>query len=341
MNWQKLPKIELHRHLDGSIRFDTIIDLAQKNNIDLGVNSKEALAKKVILKEPLTSLAQVLDCFWTSQKVLANYEAIKRVTFENIEDAYFDGVKLIELRFAPTFIQKNKNLAFDEIIEAVIDGMTKGLEKYHIEAALIHIMPRTLDEKLNKESTNTILKYKNSYHKNADRLVGIDLADAETDESFEIYGPTIKEAKKSGLGVTIHSGEDTTAAHVKKSIEVYGADRIGHGIQIAKDSEIIKFVKERDVCLEVCPTSNWLTNCVKTLDLHPLKFLFGSGVSVTLNSDDPHIMNINLIREYEIAGSILEMSTEDLVQMNKVALKKSFIHHDLKEKLKKEFSEFR
>lgn len=341
MNWTKLPKIELHRHLDGSIRFRTIIELAKLHGIDLGVKSEQELAKKVIIKEPLTSLQQVLDCFWTSQKVLASYEAIKRVTFENIEDAHLDGIKLIELRFAPTFIQKNKTLGLDEIIEAVIDGVTEGMNKYPIQVGLLHIMPRPLDFELNKLSTDEVLRYKKSYHKNADRLVGVDLADSETEESFTLYAPIIQKAKNQGMGVTIHSGEDTSAEHVKRTIEAYQADRIGHGIQIAKDQDIMRLVKERDVVLEVCPTSNWLTNCVKSLKTHPLKFLYDQGVKVTLNSDDPHIMNINLVHEYEVAEKELGFKSHEFVQMNKWALEKSFLPKEIKNDLKKKFSEFR
>lgn len=341
MNYTKLPKVELHRHLDGSIRFQTILDLAKKHKLDLGVKSDDELFKKVTIREPLTSLQQVLDCFWTSQKVLASYEAIKRVTFENIEDAYRDGIKLIELRFAPTFIQKNKSLGFDEIIEGVIDGITQGLEKYDIQVGLIHIMPRTLDLKLNLQSTEDILRYKKSYHKNADRLMGIDLADAETEESFSDYKDSILNAQKQGLGVTIHSGEDTSAEHVKRTIETYNPQRIGHGIQIAKSTEVMKLVKEKDLALEVCPTSNWLTNCVPSLNEHPLKFLFEQGVKVTLNSDDPHIMNISLLHEYDVAEKKLGLGHSHFIQMNKWALEKSFVSDDLKKELRKNINEFR
>lgn len=338
---QKLPKIELHRHLDGSIRLDTISELAKIHGIDLGVKSRAELIKKVTIKEPMKSLEQVLDCFWTSQKVMASYEAIKRVTFENIEDAYYDGIKMIELRFAPVFIQKNKTLGFDEIIEGVIDGVTQGLSQYDIKVGLLHIMPRSLDLELNKKSTESILRYRKSHHKNADLIVGVDLADSESDESFTQYADIIAHCKKQGLGVTIHSGEDTTADHVRRTLKTFDATRIGHGIQIAKDDDVMKLVIERDVALEVCPTSNWLTHCVNELKHHPLRKLYNRGVKVTLNSDDPHIMNISLLHEYEVATKVLGFSIPELVQMNKWALEKSFLPDDIKKDLKKKISEFR
>lgn len=341
INWQKLPKVELHRHLDGSVRLDTIQELARIHNLDLGVKSFEELKKKVTVTEPMTSLQQVLDSFWTTQKVLASYEAIKRVAFENVEDCYHEGLKLVELRFAPVFIQRGKKIGFDEIIEGVIDGITKGMEKYDIQVGLLHIMPRSLDLQLNLDSTKEILRYRKSHHRNADRLVGIDLADLETEDSFTEYADSVREAANSGLGVTIHSGEDSSAEHVQRTIEVFNAQRIGHGIQIAKNPEVMKLIKERDVALEVCPTSNWLTNIVKNLSEHPLKYLYDQGVKVTLNSDDPHLMGITLLNEYELASSKLGFKLADLVQMNKWALEKSFLPEDMKADLKKKFSEFR
>lgn len=339
--WQKLPKVELHRHLDGSLRFQTILDLAKQHNIDLGAKTYAELEKKLTIKVPMTSLPAVLDTFWTTQKVLASYDAIKRVAFENVEDAWLDGLKLIELRFAPVFIQRYKTLGFDEIIEGVIDGITQGMEKYPVQVGLLHIMPRSLDMDANLQSTKDIFRYRKSHHKNADRLVGIDLADPETDESFTQYVDSIQAARKEGMGVTIHSGEDTSAEHVRKTLSVYQAQRIGHGIQIAKDPDVIKLVKDQDVALEVCPTSNWLTNCVPTLAQHPLRYLYNQKVKVTLNSDDPHLMGITLLNEYDVAEKHLGFKDFEFVQMNKWALEKSFISNDIKKDLQKKFSEFR
>lgn len=333
MDYRKLPKVELHRHLDASIRPQTIFDLAKKNSIDIKAASAEEVDHKLTIRQPMKNLDDVLNSFWTTQKVLVNYEGIRRVAFENVEDCFREGAKLVELRFAPVYISKNKSLGFDEIIEAVIDGITEGMNKYDIQVGLIHIMPRSLDLKQNIQSTEDILRYRKSSHKNADRLFGIDLADLETPESFTDYAPSIAKARAAGMGVTIHSGEDSTAEHVKKTIEVFHATRIGHGIQIAKSPEVMKLVKERDVALEVCPTSNWLTQCVKTIEEHPLKFLYDNGVKVTLNSDDPHIMGIDLVHEYEVAAAKLGLKLEHFQQMNQWALEKSFCPDEIKKRV--------
>lgn len=338
-NLIKLPKVELHRHLDGSVRFSTIQDLAKIHGLNLGTKSPDELYKKVTVTRPMTSLEAVLDSFWTTQKVLCSYEAIKRVSFENVEDCFREGSKLVELRFAPVFIQKDKKIGFDEIIEGVIDGITQGMEKYPIQIGLIHIMPRSLDLKKNLLATDEILRYRKSHHKNADRLVGIDLADLETEESFSDYKESVLKAQGEGMGVTIHSGEDSSAEHVRRSLEVFNAQRIGHGIQIIHDESVMKLVKERDVALEVCPTSNWLTNIVPSVEAHPIKQLFDKGVKVTLNSDDPHLMGIDLPHEYEIARN-LGFKDSELITMNRWALEKSFLPEEIKKDLKKKFSEF-
>jgi adenosine deaminase len=335
MDYRKLPKVELHRHLDASIRIGTVYELARKHNIDVNASTLAELDHKITIRKPMKNLEDVLHSFLTTQKVLVSYEGIKRVAFENVEDCFLEGIKLVELRFAPVYIAKDKKLGFDEIIEGVIDGITEGMSKYDIQVGLIHIMPRSLDLKQNLQSTEDILRYRKSSHKNADRLFGIDLADLETPESFVDYAPSIAKAKKEGMGVTIHSGEDSSAENVRKTIEIFHADRIGHGIQIAKDPDVMKLVKDCNVALEVCPTSNWLTQCVKRIEDHPLKFLYDQGVKVTLNSDDPQIMGIDLVNEYEVAEK-LGMNREQFMQMNKWALEKSFVDPEIKKNVRLE-----
>ena len=134
--FRKLDKVELHRHLDGSVRLNTIIDLGKKYQIDFGegvdINDPEFNKKAQVLK-PMNSLQEVLDCFWILQKSLINYEAIKRVAFENVEDCFNDGISQVELRFAPTFIAEGKKLSYAEIIEAVIDGVNEGIKNTQLK----------------------------------------------------------------------------------------------------------------------------------------------------------------------------------------------------------------
>ena len=134
---RRMPKVELHRHLDGSIRQQTIIDLSKRHNLDIDVSNPSSLKKQSTVTEPMQDLATVLEAFDTIQKVSCSYEAINRIAFENVEDAFYDGIKLIELRFSPVFVALGKELAHDEIIESVIDGIAEGMDRYDIEVGII------------------------------------------------------------------------------------------------------------------------------------------------------------------------------------------------------------
>jgi adenosine deaminase len=263
--------------------------------------------------------------------VLCSYEAIKRITFENVEDAFEDGVKLLELRFAPVFIAYGKGLGFDEIIEGVLDGMTQGMNRYDLQVGLIHILPRPMEPHKHAESTQEFLRYKKSTHKNAGRLCGFDLADSETTTKPEDFVPFIEMARGAGVGITVHTGEDTDATYVEEAIATYAPSRIGHGIKIIDDQRVMKLVKERNIHLELCLTSNWLTRSVDSIENHPLAKLYRAGISLSINSDDPHLMDIDLINEYELARRYFNLTLDDFYKMNKQTITHSFLDPDIKE----------
>ncbi len=326
---RKMPKVELHRHLEGSVRFDTITELARYHHLDLGVKSQDELYKKTKVTEPMKNLEEVLAAFETTRQVFCNYESIKRITFENVEDAFRDGVKLLELRFAPVFIAYQRKIAFDEIIEGVIDGIVQGMEQYPVQVGVIHILPRGLDMFRHQDSLDEFLRYRRGPHRGAQWLCGFDLAAAETTTAISEYIPLVESARQAGLGVTVHTGENTDALHVRETIAAYAPQRIGHGIKSSEDPDTLLLLKERNIHLELCPTSNWLTGSVKSLETHPLPELYRAGVSISINSDDPHLMNIDLVDEYVIAHTIFHLTGEQLYQINKQALCHSFLEPDV------------
>lgn len=334
---KKIPKVEFHRHLDGSVRTRTIRELAQVNNLDLGFDlSNESLliAKTKVLK-PLSSLDEVLGTFWTTQKVMCNQEAMERVAFENVEDLHSDGVVLGELRFAPVFIAQNKDLAkfsYDAIIEATLQGIDRGVKKYNIPVGLIHICPRSLPMEQNLAATKRIAHFK-QHHPLGKYLVGIDLADIETATNPDDFTALIEMGRKVGLGVTIHSGEDSSAEHMKATLKAFNPERFGHGIRAINNPELMQQLIDEGKHLEVCPTSNWLTRSVESLESHPFAELLRRGVSVSLNSDDPHLMGIDLLHEYKIALEVLGVTQAELFELNKESLGHSFLPEDLTKKV--------
>ena len=166
-----------------------------------------------------------------------------------------------------------------------------------------------------------------------EHILGIDLADSERDFPLRDFIPPVMKAKDAGLKVTIHTGEDTPASFVKEAIELARPDRIGHGIHAIEDRQVVELIKERGVTLEVNPWSNYLTNSVRTIEEHPLKKLFDLGVRVTINSDDPEVLETNVNNEYRIAHEILGMSLEDIATCNRYAYEASFIPETAKKRI--------
>ncbi len=326
---RQLPKVELHRHLDGSVRLQTMWELARRHGLDLGAASLEELRARATLERPLGSLREVLARFALVQRVLCSYEALEQVAFENVEDAWRDGVRLLELRFAPSFIAAGKEpgreLGHDEIIEAVLDGVERGAARYPLEVGLIGILPRSAAPAANVKVTEDLLRHARSRHPGAWRLVGFDLADDEERVPPETFVPLVSRARAAGLGITVHSGENTDAACVRRSLELFRPRRVGHGIRAWDDRKLVAELRARDVLLELCPTSNWITASVPTLEAHPLPHLARAGVPVSINSDDPHLFGIDLVHEYELCARLYGFGLEDFRSINRAAAAHSFL----------------
>jgi adenosine deaminase len=320
MSVDKLVKAELHRHLELCLRPDTIWELAPQFGIQL--KSQKEFQDRFMILEPMKDLGTVLNKFLDTQKLLATPEILERITFEACEDAYkLEGIRILELRYAPTFVEMGHKMSFEEIHSAIVRGMKKAEEAYPMAVGLVCIIQRILPVETAEKVVTFALKHKDSF-------VGLDLADNEEGFDSKPFAQLFRKAREGGLGITIHSGE---APHPKSpkwvmdAIEVLGAERIGHGVQIYRDEAVMKSVKERGVVLELCPTSNMLTNAIPDLKDHPLKKLFDYGIAVTINTDDPGIFNTNLNREYRIAHQVLGMSFEDLDKCSQTAAERSFI----------------
>jgi adenosine deaminase len=330
---RKLPKVELHRHLDGSVRISTIWEIAQEKGLDLGVRSLEELRKKAVLRAPRESLQSVLDCFAIQQAALCSFDTISRVTRENIEDAWRDGVRLLELRFAPAFIAHGKKITNDEIIAAVLDGMLTGMAAWPVEVGLIGILPRGYPRESHVAATRDLVRWRMSGAPGAWRICGFDLADSEAGFDPASLAPFVDIARDAGLGITIHTGENTDAAHVARALDAYRPSRIGHGIRSIEDPGLMRRLAEENVLLEVSPTSNWITSAVPALSAHPLPALYRAGVPVCLNSDDPNLFGIDLVNEYEVCVRELGLGQKELREMNRSALRHSFLPREITEPL--------
>jgi adenosine deaminase len=330
---RRLPKVELHRHLDGSVRAGTIWEIAREHGLDPGFASKEELERGAVISAPMQDLDSVLARFATQQAVLCSFEAISRVTFENVEDAWRDGVTLVELRFAPSYIADGKSLSNDEIIAGVLDGMRRAMAAWPVEVGLIGILPRRFPLEKNRQATRDLIRWKMSGEPGAARICGFDLADGEADCDPAVFVPLVEQARDAGMGITIHSGEDTDAAHVARTLALFRPSRIGHGIRSWGNEEVMRRLMDENVLLEVSPTSNWITSAVPSLSAHPLPGLFRAGVPVCINSDDPNLFGIDLVHEYELCVREFQFGEHEFRVMNRAAAQHSFLPEETKRRV--------
>lgn len=316
-----LPKVDLHRHLDCSMRFSTMLELAESCGIKLPKTYQEQM-DTFLITQPMINLEAVLVKFLNAQKLLSSKEILARLAFEACEDAYNDGVQILELRYAPTFITDgHPQLTFEDIHLAFLNGIEKAKKYFPMKIGLICIVQRIRSLEIASQVIAFAIEHKNTF-------VGIDLADNE--EKFEArpFAPLFLKAKKAGLHITIHSGETPSpnaAKWIEESIELLGAERIGHGIQAIQSNKTMKLLADKKIPLEICPISNCLTQAFPDFQSHPIRRLQEYGVLVTINSDDPGIFHTRLSDDYEVLNRVFGFNVKDFANCNEIAKKFSFI----------------
>ncbi|MBS5883624.1 MULTISPECIES: adenosine deaminase [Clostridium] len=308
MDINNLPKIELHCHLDGSLRVETVIELAKKENIQLDSYDYDYVKNLLTVEEDCDSLDEYLKRFDLPNEVLQTKENLRRASYELLEDAVKDNVKYIEVRFAPIFHTK-KGLALEEIIESVIDGIRDAENKYDIKGNVIISCIRGLDLEHVYESINASEKYLGK------GVVAIDLAASEREDFAYEYIEAMKIAKEKGFRITIHAGETGFGKNVRDAINLLGAERIGHGVYIFNDVEAYKLVKENGITLEMCPKSNLDTKAVNSYEEHPIYKYHKDNIKVNLSTDNRTVSNINLNQE---TNKLVETFKVDIDEYKKI-----------------------
>jgi adenosine deaminase len=324
--YNDLPKTEIHIHLEGSIRTRTIIDIAREYNLKLPAYEVETLDRHVKVYEQMRDLASVLEAFAIFQNSITSPEVVERIAWELFEDAAAQNIRLFEVRFSPDWAFHGHNLDWDACLDGLLRAKERAERELDMAIGYIAITSRSMGPDSCNRTVDWAIRHR-------DHILGVDLADAEDLYPIHEFARPILRAKMAGLKVTVHSGENTPASAVVDTIRTVHPDRIGHGIHIIDDPEAIELVKEKGVPLEVNPWSNYLTNSVPTIGEHPLKKLFDLGVKVTINSDDPEVLETNLNNEYRIAHEILGMSLRDIQTCNEYACDASFIPVAMKDRI--------
>ena len=309
-----MKKIELHVHLDGSIRPSTVCDIL---NLDL-----KYVKENMVVKSNNNDLAEYLSKFDLPIKVMQTKDNLKRISKELALDLKNDGIIYAEIRFAP---QKHtlKGLNLDDVISSVLDGLKSVKE---IKTNVILCMMRWDSFQKNKGVIEICKKYLGN------GVVALDLAGDEKKYKTSDYKSLFEIAKKEKIPFTIHAGEADNYESVMDAIS-FGAKRIGHGINIIENNDVINEVIKNKVTLEICPTSNVQTKAVESYEKHPIKKLYEKGVLLTINTDNNTVSNTTLSKEYELLEKHFNFTKEDFYKFNVNAVNASFISSKEKEDL--------
>jgi adenosine deaminase len=319
VNFRKIPKVELHCHLEACFRPQTVMEAGKTLGLDIP-QDPDVFRREWLLIRPLENLEVALARFVDIQRIWCAEEVIERMTFEACEDAVEQGIRVMEFRYAPDFIAFGKpHLSREKIHRAILRGVRRA-EGFDLAVGLIGIVQKTLSIAEAARTVDFIVDC-------AETFIALDFADKDTHE-LKAYAPMVDKARKAGLHLTVHAGEEpgpNAPSQVRDAIEILGAERVGHGIHIISDADVIDLVRERNVVLEVCPTSNWLCNSVPSTREHPIRRLMEAGVQVTINSDDPSLFGIDLCHEYELLHREHGFTSEEFARCNAIAIDNSFI----------------
>ena len=323
---KNIPLTDIHRHLDGNIRTQTILELGQQFNIPLPANNAVDLKPyvQVVDKEPnLVAFLNKLD--W-GVGVLGNLDAARRIAFENVEDAFNAGIDYAELRFSPGYMAMANQLNPHGVVEAVIEGIKQGQKKFDVEINLIGILSRTFGVNACQVELNALLSQK-------DQLVAIDLAGDELGFPSHLFLDQFKQARDSGLNITVHAGEAAGSEAIWYAIEKLGATRIGHGVKAIEDPKLMDYLALHQIGIESCPTSNIQTSTVANYQSHPIKQFLDHDILVSLNTDDPGVSNIEIHYEYNEAAQRLGLTNSQLLTLQQNGLTMAYLSPQQKQQL--------
>lgn len=324
---KNIPLTDLHRHLDGNIRTQTILDLGQKFGVALPAYTVADLTPHVQIVEAEPSLVAFLSKLDWGVAVLGDLDACRRVTYENVEDALNAQIDYAELRFSPYYMAMKHNLPVAGVVEAVVDGVKAGVRDFGVQANLIGIMSRTFGTDACQQELDAIMSQK-------DHIVAVDLAGDELGQPGDRFVSHFKQVRDAGLHITVHAGEAAGPESMWQAIRDLGATRIGHGVKAIHDPQLMDYLAKHRIGIESCLTSNIQTSTVESLALHPLKRFLEYGVLACLNTDDPAVEGIELPYEYEVAAPQAGLSQEQIRQAQLNGLELAFLSDTDKQALK-------
>ncbi len=305
-----LPKIDLHRHMEGSLRLSTLAEIAREHGLDIEKYDVESLRPLVQMVDDEPDFQTFLAKFTLLRKFYNSRESVMRIAYEAVADCAHDNVKYLELRFNPVAQAHHQGFSFEDVANWVIAAVKQAEAEFDITVRLIIQLGRH-EPQFARQLAELAVAHKN------DGVVALDLAGDEEHYSAEKFITVLRWAKSQGMFITAHAGEckNCPAENIIEAVEVLHADRIGHGVQAIYSRQVINLLRNKHIPLEMCPTSNIQTAAVERITRHPLLVYHKQGIPVTINTDDPSVSNITLTDEYLVAIREIGISFDELKTM--------------------------
>lgn len=327
---RKIPKVDLHCHLDGSMRVATILDLAKEQQVRLPSEDPAALFRLVYAGPTCESLVEYLRGFDITLSVLQTVESLHRVAYELVQDCAKENVRYLEVRYAP-LLHQQKGLSLEAVVEAVWSGLLQAQQDFGVESRMILCALRTMSSDASLETAKLCTAYK---HRG---VVAFDLAGAELGHPPTDHLAAFDWIHQHHMGCTIHAGEADGPMSIAKALYPAGAHRIGHGTRLQEDADLLAYVRDRQIPLEMCPSSNAQTKAVPSLGAHPAALYHKQGIMVTINTDNRLITNTTVTDELWACHQTLGFSVQALGQVIRNGFAAAFLPYPLKETLLAEF----
>lgn len=330
----QMPKIDLHRHLEGSLRLQTLAEIAVEHGIDLPSHKTEDLRRYIQVRGEQPDYHRFLAKFRLLRRFYHSREAVERVAAEAVADAASDNIRYLELRFNPVALSRAQRFPLSDVVEWVAGAIIRAQQAHSITVRLLLQIGRDETPSVAEEILELALAYRDQ------GIVGLDLAGDEVNYPAHRLAHIFRRARQEGLGVTIHAGEVGGAANVRDAILLFHARRIGHGIHALENSEVVRLLLERNIALEVCPTSNLQTGAIYSFSHHPLPDMLALGLRATLNTDDPSISDTTLTDEYLVAMTAMGLNVAQIRQVVFNALEAAFLPEEERGLLQRQFVEW-
>ncbi|MCS6798212.1 MAG: adenosine deaminase [Myxococcota bacterium] len=324
--FEQLPKTDLHVHLDGSLRLETIIELAESDGVELPARTPDALRRALHCGENTGSLVEYLKAFDITLRVMQTEESLRRVAYELCADAARENVRYMEVRYSP-MLHTRRGLRLTAVVEAVLAGLMEAQKDFGILANVIICGIRNISPESSLEMAQLAVAYKNR------GVVAFDLAGAEYDHPAKHHLAAFQLVRDNNINVTIHAGEAYGPESIHQAIHVCGAHRIGHGCRLREDGDLLHYVNDHRIALECCPSSNVQTGAVRDLASHPLKLYHDLGLRVTVNTDNRLITDTTVSRELWLCHTQMGLGLDDIKRIVTNGFKAAFLPFHVKQAL--------